>query len=103
LARRTPAGPANHAIAGREVGDAGADAFDDAGKFRGRRERKRRLVLVFAGDDQQVEKIERSGFDADHRLARAGSRRLDVGIVEFLRRAEMGAQNGFHGNPSLGG
>ncbi len=59
-------------------------------------------MLVFAGDDEQVEEIERRGFDANDRLAGTGGRLWDVGKFEFVRRAEMRTQNGFHGDPSCG-
>ena len=54
-------------------------------------------MLVFAGDDQRIEEIERRGFDAHDGLARARGGRWDVGKLEFLGRAEMRAEDGFHG------
>ncbi len=74
LARRARADVAEHAIPAAERGHARPDALDDAGEFRRRRERERRLVLVFAGDDQRIEEIERRGLDRDQNLAGTGDR-----------------------------
>src|SRR5579862_3811137 len=84
------------AVARRELGHARADTLDDAGEFRRRREWKRRLVLIFAGDDQRVEKVQRRGLDPHHGLARSGLRFGDVGELEFVGGAEMSAENSFH-------
>ena len=96
FARRAPADIAHDAVARRDAGDAGADAFDHAGKLRRRRERKRRLVLIFAGDDQRIEEIQRRRFHPHHRFAGAGMRLLDVGELKFIGGAEMAAEDGLH-------
>ena len=103
FARGAPAGIAHDAVARSKFGHAGADALDDAGELGRRRERKRRLVLVFAGDDQRVEEIKRRGLDPHHGLAGTGVRLGDVGQFEFVGRAEMGAEDGFHGGRSFQG
>jgi len=96
LARRAPAGRAHDPVAGGHIGHAGAHAFHGAGKFRGRRERERRLVLVFPRNDQRIEEVEGGGGDLDDGSPRPGGRRRDFGKFELIRRAEMGAENGFH-------
>ena len=96
FARRAPAQKRHDAIAGRDFGHAGACAFDNAGELGHRRERKRRLLLVFAGDDQRVEEIERCGLNAHDGLAGSSVWRRNVGQFELIGRAEMGAQDGFH-------
>ena len=73
-----------------------ADAVDDPGEFGCRRERKWRLVLVFAGDDQGIKKIERDRLHGHDGLARADARRVDIVQFECVRRTEMGTENGFH-------
>ena len=98
LARRAVAAVAEHAVARRfKPRHAVADALDHAGEFRRRRERERRLELIFAGDDQCVEEIERRGLDRDDDLARGRSRVGQVAVFEIVGAAEVGAQNGFHG------
>ena len=74
LARRAPAAIADDAVARREAGDVRTDAFNGAGEFRPRRERIFRLVLVLAGDDQEIEEIQRGGLDPDHGLSGPGDR-----------------------------
>ena len=96
FACRAPAGIAHHPVAGRHIGHARADAFDNSGEFRRGRERKRRLVLIFAGDDQRVEEIQRRGFDAHHGFAGSGVRLGHINEFEFVGRAELAAENGFH-------
>ncbi len=65
-------GVAHDAVAGLERGHAGAYGFDRAGELAARRERERRLGLVFAGDDEGVEKIQPDRRDLGHNLARPG-------------------------------
>jgi len=96
LSRRPEARVAQHPVAGRESGDAGAHAVDHAGKFAARRERQRRLGLIFSGDDQRVVEIEPDRLDAHHRLAGAGDRIRQVGEDEIVGSAQAGAENGFH-------
>ena len=97
LARGAPADIAEDAVAGRKPGDAGADALDFAGELGGGREREGRLVLVFAGDDQGVEEVQRRRLDAHHRFARPRRRLGDVGKFKVVGRAVTGAEQGFHG------
>ena len=82
---------------GANVGHPRADAFDDAGEFAARRKREWRLLLVPSGDDQSVEEVETDGFHAHDDLARPRDRFGDIGKDELIGRAEMGAENGFHG------
>ena len=88
---------ADDAVAGSKAGDAGPQAFDFTGEFGGGREREGRLMLVLARNDKRVEEIQRRGFDADHRLARSGGGFGDIGKRELVRRAVVGAEQGFHG------
>src|SRR5262249_1340561 len=53
-------------------------------------------MLVFAGNDEGVEEIECDRFDPHDRITRAGAWWRGLGQRQRLRRAEMGAQNGFH-------
>src|SRR6516162_1504372 len=96
LARGAPAAIARDAIPGSEISDAAADALDNAGELRAGRKRKWRLVLVLAGDDQRVEKVERHCLDAHDGFAWRGARRLDVSQFEGGRRPKMRAENSFH-------
>ena len=95
LPRRAPARIADDAVARGKPGHAFAQALDGAGEFRARRKRKRRLVLVLAGDDQQVEEIQRRGFDPHHGLARPGHRVRQVGDRQVLRLAGPVQSNAF--------
>jgi hypothetical protein len=87
----------HHAVADLQVGHAGADAFDHAGDFGGRRKRKRRLDLVLALDHQDVEEIQRRGFDRNHGLPGSATGIGDVGQHEIVGLAILRAENGFHG------
>src|ERR1041384_7245308 len=87
---------AEYAVADAKPAHAGADAFDDAGELGGRRERERRLELVFAGDDQRVEEIERRRLDGDDDLAITGNRIGQLGEFKIVGAAEVRAENGFH-------
>ena len=75
FARRAPAAIAHDAVARSNTGDARRRrcSTTPANSAAGR-ERKRRLVLVFAGDDQRVEEIQRRRLDSHHGLAGAGAR-----------------------------
>src|SRR3954454_2242626 len=96
LARRAEAAIAEHAVACRESRYAGADAFDNAGELGSRRERERRLDLIFARDDQRVEEVQRRGLDGDHDLAFARHRVGKVRDLKIIGAAEASTQNGFH-------
>ena len=96
LPRRAPAAITNDAVTRPDIGDAAIDALDHSGKFRAGRKREWRLVLVFAGDDQGIEKIERDRLHGNDGLAWAGARRVDIVQFKRVRRTEMGAENGFH-------
>ena len=98
FARAVMAAGRHHAIADLQAGDAGADAFNHAGDFGRRRKRKRRLDLVLALDHQQVEEIQRRGFDRDHGLAGLGHGIGHIGQHEIVGAAILRAENGFHGH-----
>ena len=98
LARAVMAARRHHAVADLQAGHAGADAFDHAGNFRCRRKRKRRLDLIFALDHQQVEEIQRRGFDRYHGLAGPGHGIGHIGQHEIVGAAILRAENGFHGH-----
>src|SRR5262249_61546335 len=85
------------AVAGVESGAAGADAFHHAREFAARRERKRRLGLILAGDDQRVEEIHPDRSHLGHDLARCRDGIGDIGEHEVVGGAEALAENGFHG------
>ena len=102
LARGVEIGVAHDAVAGLELGHARADALDHAGELAAGRERKRRLGLVFAGDDQGVEEIQPDRRDLGHDLARSGHRIGDIGEHEVVGGAEALTENGFHGGCSNG-
>jgi hypothetical protein len=59
---------ADHPVAWLPVGNALADALDHAGDLTARRERARRLELIFVLDDQDVGKVDRAGLDRDQHL-----------------------------------
>ena len=82
---------------GAKPADAGAEAFDFAGEFGGGRKRERRLVLVFAGDDQGVEKVQRRRLDAHQDFARPRRGLGDVGEFKVVGGPVTGAEQGFHG------
>ena len=54
-------------------------------------------MLIFAGNDQKVEKIERGGLDRNHRFARARLRFRNLGQLQVVGRAESCTQNSLHG------
>jgi hypothetical protein len=97
FARRAEAAIAEHAVARFQPAHAGTDALDHAGEFGSRRERKGRLELVFAGDDQRVEEVERCGFHRDNHLAGTGRGVGQVLELKLVGAAEMCAEDGFHG------
>jgi len=88
----------HHAVAWLQVGDAGADALDDARDFRRRRKRERRFDLIFALDHQQVEKVQRRRFDRDHGLTGFGDGVRYVGQHEVVGAAILRTKDGFHGH-----
>ena len=97
FARRVEIGVAHDAVAGLELGNPRAYAFDHTGELATGRERKRRFGLVFAGDDQGVEEIQADRRDLGHDLARSGHRLRDIREHEVIGRAETLTENGFHG------
>jgi len=96
LARGIEIGVAHDAVARRKGGNAGADAFDHAGELAPRRERKCRLGLVLAGDDQRIEEIEPDRRDPRDHLARSGDRIGNIGEHEVIGRTEPLAKYRFH-------
>src|SRR6202034_3473671 len=99
FARRAVAGGAHHAVADGDRRHAGTDTLDRPGKFRRRRKWKRRFVLIFAGDDQQIEKIKRRGLDPHDGLAGTGNGFRKVCDLKFVGGAKVRAKDGFHGGP----
>src|SRR5262245_39365221 len=63
LTRRAIRHVAEHPIAGFERRHTGTKALDRSGELGGRREWRFRLELVFAGDDQRVEEVQRRRMD----------------------------------------
>ena len=80
----------------------GTDALDHAGELAAGRERKRRLGLVSAGDDQGIEKIQPDRRDLGDDFPRSRNRVGDIREHEIVGGAEALAENGFHGNCSHG-
>ena len=101
FARRAVAGTGDDTVARLHRRHALAHALDHAGKFGSRRERQGRLGLIFIGDNQRVEEIERGRVDTDHRLALAGDRVRYVAEDEIVLGAVMGAEQDFHGYNGL--
>src|SRR4029450_7216038 len=62
---------AEYPLACLECGNPCTQAFDSAGELSGRRKRRDRLELIFTGDDQGVEKVQRRGVDSNRYLAGA--------------------------------
>ena len=73
----------------------------DAGELAAGRERKRRLGLVLAGDDQRVEEVQPARHHPDQDLARSGDGVGDVREHEVVGRSESLAEDGFHGCAAL--
>jgi hypothetical protein len=63
---------ADHTVAGRDAGDAGADRDDLTGAVGQRHERQRLIRRVDAARDHEVAVVERGGPDPDEHLAGAG-------------------------------
>jgi hypothetical protein len=57
--------------------------------------------MVFAGDDQRIEEVERRGLDPHDGFAGPGGRLGYFHGLKFVRRAEMGTEDGFHGGLGL--
>ena len=98
FARAVMAARCHHAVADLQAGHAVTDAFNHAGDFGGGRKRKRRLDLVLALNHQQVEEIQRRGFDRYHGLAGPGHGIGYIGQHEVVGAAILRAENGFHGH-----
>src|SRR5690606_30536467 len=64
-----------------------------------RHERQVRLLLVQAAYEQEVGEVDAAGRDADPDLSRFQGRRLHVVQHERFGRAELAADDGFHGAP----
>ena len=103
FARRAEIGIAHHAVAGRQAGHAGADAFHHARKLASRRERERRLDLVFAGDHQRIEEIQPDRGNLGDDLAGPCRRLGDIREHEVAGWAEAMAEDGFHGGAAAPG
>ena len=74
-----------------------ADALDHTGKLAPGRERKGRLGLVLAGNDQRVEEIKPHCLDLGHDFAGRRHGLGNLGEHELVGRAKALAENGFHG------
>ena len=101
LARGAVRDIADHAVAGLEAGDAGADDLDHAGEFAAGRERQRRLFLVAALDDERVVEVQADRLHPRDDLAGAGDGFGKVGEHEVIGGAESGTEDGFHGVQSM--
>jgi hypothetical protein len=102
LARGVEIGVAHDAVARLELGHARPDALDHAGELAAGRERKRRLGLVSAGNDQGIEKIQADRRDPGHHFPRSGNRIGHIREHEVVGGAVALTENGFHGNCSQG-
>ena len=71
------------------------DLDDIAGGLHARRERQRRLELIFAGRHQHVRKIDPGGANGDAHLARRQRRDGKGFQAQALGRAELAADDGF--------
>ena len=87
---------AHDAIPDRDALRARAERGHAARKFACRRERERRLDLIFALDDQRIEEIERGVGDFDDRLALARVGFGRVSEAQHLGRTKRFANQGFH-------
>ena len=83
-------------VAHRPTGNALAHRLDDAGNFSARRERTRRLELIFVLDDQNVGIIDGAGLHAHEQLAGGGNGIREVGQLQRLRTAGRGGEQGLH-------
>lgn len=89
-------GDGRHRIAGLEAGDARTDRLHDAGQLGAGCERQRRLVLIFALDDQAVGKVHPGGTHRHHHLAFTRLWRGQVLKAQGLRRTVLAAQQCLH-------
>ena len=87
---------AEHPITGPQPLDTGPERLDHAREFGGRRERKCRPVLVFSGNDQGVEKIQRRRLDAHHHFTGCGDRIGHLLEHQIVRSAIMMTKNRLH-------
>jgi len=101
LTRRAIGHVTDHPIAGFERCDTGTEALDRSGKLCSRRKWRFRLELVFAGDDQRVEKVQRRRMDFYDCLAGTRLRLRYIDKFEVIRLSVAGAEEGFHGGPSF--
>src|SRR5262245_63745209 len=84
LARSSVSHVADYPVACLECRNSCTQAFDSAGEFGGRRKRRGRLELVFAGDDQSIEKVQRRGVDSNRHLAGAWLRLGNIGQLQII-------------------
>src|SRR5262249_13485139 len=96
LARGIEIGVAHDAVAGCKTRNAGTDRLHGACKLPSRRERKRRLGLIFSSNDQSVEEIEADRGHAREHLARSGNRIWNIREDEVMRGPEFLTENRFH-------
>ncbi len=83
-------------VARRPTGDSFADRFDLAGDLAARRERARRLQLIFVLDDEDVGIIDRAGAHPDQQLTRPGDRIGHIVEAERLGTARSMGTKRFH-------
>jgi hypothetical protein len=76
-------------IAGRDVGDAGADGADPTDALDARRGGQRRLQTVRTPSERDVGRVDREREHVEDDFA--GSRRVDVGNVSTARATSSGA------------
>jgi hypothetical protein len=85
-------------IADRDAADIGADLVDDAGGVRAKNPGRRIRHAGQAGDDEEVEMVERRGAHADAHIRRAnhlGNRKI-VAILDAIEAAVAGDRQRAH-------
>src|SRR5690606_21415899 len=95
----TPVRHGHDALPGNRPGDIVGNLLDDPGDLAARHERQVRLLLVQAAYEQEVGEVDADGRAAAAYLSRLQVRRLYVVQHGRFGRAELAADDGFHGAP----
>ena len=95
---------AEHRVAGFEVGDAGADSGDHAGKIAARNEGRLGVGMprIGASAEFPVSGIDTGGMNIDQDLPGRGGRIRQVAIAQHFRSAELFEIDRFHRNKPPG-